>query len=277
MADGHDASSYRLRLNNGAYIPALGLGTYKLEGRQAYGPVSDALTCGYRHIDTASFYGNEEWVGKAVHDSRVPREDVFITSKVWNTEQGYHETLQAFDRSLKKLGTDYLDLYLVHWPVTGKRLETYKALERLYRDGRVRAIGVCNFTIRHLQELYVACQVLPAVNQVEMSPFLHQKDLLTHCQTRDLLVTAFSPFARGQTLKDGTLMEIGARHGKTPAQVIVRWSLQKGMAVIPRSSNKDRISQNSQVFDFSLDREDMVRLDVLHNGLRTTTDPDSYE
>ncbi|MCG7844582.1 MAG: aldo/keto reductase [Methanomassiliicoccales archaeon] len=277
MADGRDVSSYRLRLNNGAYIPAIGLGTYKLVGQLAYGPVKAALANGYRHIDTASFYENEEWVGKAVRDSGVPREDVFITSKVWNTEQGYNETMQAFERSIKKIGTDHLDLYLVHWPMTDKRLDTYRALERLYRDGRIRAIGVSNFTIHHLQELYAACQVMPAVNQVEMSPFLYQKELLEHCQTRDVLVTAFSPFARGQILGDETLMEIGMRHGKSPAQVTIRWCLEKGMAVIPRSSNEDRIIQNAQVFDFSLDREDLDRLDLLHNGLRTTTDPNSFK
>lgn len=277
MANGHDVSSYRLRLNNGAYIPALGLGTYKLVGRQAYDPVRAALACGYRHIDTASFYENEEFVGKAVHDSGVPREEVFITSKVWNTEQGYQETLEAFERSIGKMGTDYLDLYLVHWPVTGKRLDTYRALEKLYQEGKVRAIGVSNFTIRHLQELYAACQVMPAVNQVEMSPFLYQKDLLDHCQVRDVLVTAFSPFARGQVLEDSTLQSIGGKYGKSPAQIILRWCLQKGMAVIPRSSNPDRIGQNSQVFDFSLEREDLLRLDFLHSGHRTTTDPDGYE
>jgi diketogulonate reductase-like aldo/keto reductase len=150
-------------------------------------------------------------------------------------------------------------------------------LEKLYREGRVRAIGVSNFTISHLQELYAACQVMPAVNQVEMSPFLYQKELLDHCQTRDILVTAFSPFARGQVLGDETLMDIGKRYGRTPAQVIVRWCLQKGMAVIPRSSNEERIRQNAQVFDFSLGHEDLLRLDFLHSGLRTTTDPSSYE
>jgi diketogulonate reductase-like aldo/keto reductase len=198
MVRGHNASSFRFRLNNGVEVPALGLGTYKLPGEQAYAPVRMALDCGYRHIDTASFYENEAAVGRAVRESEVPREEVFITSKVWRTEQGFEETLDAFDRTLARLGTDYLDLYLVHWPVTGKRLDTYRALERLYKDGRVRAIGVSNFTVRHLQELYGACQVMPAVNQVEMSPFLFQKDLLEHCQARDILVTAYSPSARGR-------------------------------------------------------------------------------
>ena len=277
MARGHNASSFRFRLNNGVEVPALGLGTYKLPGEQAYAPVRMALDCGYRHIDTASFYENEKAVGRAVKESEVPREEVFITSKVWRTEMGFEETLDAFDRTLKRLGTDYLDLYLVHWPVTGKRLDSYRALERLYKDGRVRAIGVSNFTVRHLQELYGACQVMPAVNQVEMTPFLYQKDLLEHCQARDILVTAYSPFGRGKVLGDPVLAEVGKRHRKTPAQVIVRWCLQKGMAVIPRSADLGHLRQNSQVFNFSLDKEDMAKLDLLHSGLRTTTDPETIE
>ncbi|HOO03505.1 MAG TPA: aldo/keto reductase [Methanomassiliicoccales archaeon] len=277
MVKGHGASDVMLRLNNGVEVPALGLGTYKLVGEAAYAPVRAALGCGYRHIDTASFYENEEAVGRAVRESGVPREEVFITSKVWNTEQGFEETLNAFDRTLQRLGMDYLDLYLVHWPVPGKRLETYRALERLYEEGRVRAIGVSNFTVRHLEELYGACQVMPAVNQVEMSPFLYQKELLEHCRGRNVLVTAFSPLARGQALGDPVLAEVAARHRRSPAQVMIRWCLQKGMAVIPRSADPAHIKENADVFDFSLDEEDMARLDLLHTGLRTTTDPDIYE
>jgi len=277
MVKGHGASDVMLRLNNGVEVPALGLGTYKLVGEAAYAPVRAALGCGYRHIDTASFYENEEAVGRAVRESGVPREEVFITSKVWNTEQGYDRTLQACERSLARLGTDHLDLYLVHWPVPGKRLETYRALERLYEEGRVRAIGVSNFTVRHLEELYGACQVMPAVNQVEMSPFLYQKELLEHCRGRNVLVTAFSPLARGQALGDPVLAEVAARHRRSPAQVMIRWCLQKGMAVIPRSADPTHIKENADVFDFSLAEEDMARLDLLHTGLRTTTDPDIYE
>ena len=277
MVKGHGASDVMLRLNNGVEVPALGLGTYKLVGEAAYAPVRAALGCGYRHIDTASFYENEEAVGRAVRESGVPREEVFITSKVWNTEQGFEETLNAFDRTLQRLGMDHLDLYLVHWPVPGKRLETYRALERLYEEGRVRAIGVSNFTVRHLEELYGACQVMPAVNQVEMSPFLYQRELLEHCRGRNVLVTAFSPLARGRVLGDPVLAEVAARHRRSPAQVMIRWCLQKGMAVIPRSADPAHIKENADVFDFSLDEEDMARLDLLHTGLRTTTDPDIYE
>ena len=196
---------------------------------------------------------------------------------MWNTEQGYDGALKAFERSLERLKLQYLDLYLVHWPVTGKRLDTYRALERLYLDGRVRAIGVSNFATRHLQELFGACQVVPAVDQVEMSPFLFQKDLLEHCQARGVLVTAFSPLARGKALGDPLLAELGRKHGRSPAQVILRWCLQKGMAAIPRSSQIDHIRENSMIFDISLDRDDMARLDKLHSGLRTTTDPETYE
>jgi diketogulonate reductase-like aldo/keto reductase len=277
MTIGRDASSYLILLNNGTLMPGLGLGTYKLVGQEAYEPVKVALECGYRHIDTASFYENEEAVGRAVADSGVPREEVFITSKVWNTEQGYKGTLEAVERSLRRLGTDYLDLYLVHWPVTGKRLDTYRALEKLFDEGTVQAIGVSNFNQRHLQELFAACEMMPAVDQVEMSPFLYQKDLLQLCQDRDVLVTAYSPLARGRVLNDATLAEVGKAHGKSPAQVIVRWCLQKGMAVIPRSSHPARIRENAEVFDFTLGKEEMLRLDLLHSGLRTTTDPDTYE
>ncbi|NLX47042.1 MAG: aldo/keto reductase [Euryarchaeota archaeon] len=277
MVTGHDASSFRFCLNNGVSVPALGLGTYKLSRELAYAPVRAALDCGYRHIDTASYYENEEAVGRAVRESGVPRDDIFITSKVWNTEQGYDGALKAFERSLERLKLQYLDLYLVHWPVTGKRLDTYRALERLYLDGRVRAIGVSNFATRHLQELFGACQVVPAVDQVEMSPFLFQKDLLEHCQARGVLVTAFSPLARGKALGDPLLAELGRKHGRSPAQVILRWCLQKGMAAIPRSSQIDHIRENSMIFDISLDRDDMARLDKLHSGLRTTTDPETYE
>ncbi|MBN1110295.1 MAG: aldo/keto reductase [Methanomassiliicoccales archaeon] len=276
MAIGPAVSSCSLTLNNGVRMPAIGLGTYKLVGREAYFSVKAALSCGYRHIDTASFYENEEAIGQAVRDGGLPREEVFITSKVWNTEQGYEAAMKAFERTLDRLGMDYLDLYLVHWPVTGRRLDTYRALERLYNEGRVRAIGVSNYTERHLEELMAVCQVVPVTNQVEMSPFLFQRELLRYCQERRVLVTAFSPFARGAVLDDGTLREVGEAHGKSPAQVILRWCLQKGMAVIPRSSNPERIRENAQVFDFFLDREEMDLLDGLHRGLRTTTDPHTY-
>lgn len=277
MVNGLDVSSCLLPLNNGMSMPALGLGTYKLAGKAAYEPVRAALGCGYRHIDTASFYENEEAIGQAVRDSGLSREEVFITSKVWNTEQGYEAAMKAFECTLDRLGMDYLDLYLVHWPVTGRRLDTYRALERLYNEGRVRSIGVSNYTERHLEELMADCKVVPVTNQVEMSPFLYQRDLLRYCQERQVLVTAFSPFARGTVLDDRTLRKVGSMHGKSPAQVILRWCLQKGMAVIPRSSNPERIRENAQVFDFSLDREEMDLLDGLHRGLRTTTDPHTYE
>ncbi len=261
-------------LRNGVRMPILGLGTYKLEGRNAYQPVRDALEIGYQMIDTASFYENEEEVGRALRESGISREEIFVTSKVWNSEQGFRETLESFERSLRKLRLDCLDLYLIHWPVAGKRLETWRALEKLYDEGRCRAIGASNFMIRHLEELR-APDSLPLVDQVEFSPFLFRKDLMDYCRRRGIQLEAYSPLARGKKFQDPRLMQIARSVSKSPAQVMIRWSLQKGLVCIPKASSLERVRENSQVFDFQLGEDQMTILDSLNENFRTTTwDPE---
>lgn len=235
-----------------------------------------ALEIGYRHIDTAAFYENEEGVGQAIRESGIPREQVFVTTKVWNTDQGYETTLKAFDASLKKLGFDYVDLYLVHWPVKGKYKETYKALEKLYKDGYVRAIGVSNFQIHHLQDVLADCEIKPMVNQVEYHPRLTQKELLTFCRENGIQLEAWSPLMRGEILTEPTIVEIGKKYGKTPAQVVLRWDLQHGVVTIPKSVTPARIKENADIFDFSLTDEEMKQIDALNLNKRVGPDPDNF-
>jgi methylglyoxal/glyoxal reductase len=263
-----------LRLNNGVEIPRLGLGVFRApRGEETRQAVSDALALGYRHIDTARIYGNERDVGTAVRDSGLPRQEIFVTTKLWNDDQGYESTLRACERSLKELGLEYVDLYLVHWPVPGKRLDSWRAMEKLLADGKCRAIGVSNFTERHLEELLRDSKVVPAVNQVEFSPFLYQKDLVRYCEGKGIAVEAYSPLTKGQRLGDPTLVEVAKRHSRTPAQVLIRWCLQHGLIVIPKSTRKERIRENSDVFGFELSAEEMRRLDGLNEELRTSWDP----
>lgn len=228
-----------LTLNNGVEMPQFGLGVYKVEkGLQIENTVKDAINIGYRLIDTAAFYENEEGVGKAIKESGVPREELFITTKVWNTDQGYDQTLNAFDNSLKKMGLDYIDLYLIHWPVKEKYLETWRALEKLYKDGKARAIGVSNFQIHHLKDILKNSSEKPAVNQVELHPLLSQKELREFCSEYNIKVQAWSPIARGRVLEDSDIKEIAERHNKSAAQIILRWHLQNGIMVIPKSVKK---------------------------------------
>ncbi|MBR2516491.1 aldo/keto reductase, partial [Geobacillus sp.] len=256
-------------LHNGVKMPWVGLGVYKVkEGEEVKSTVRTALEIGYRHIDTAAFYENEEGVGQAIRESGIPREQVFVTTKVWNTDQGYETTLKAFDASLKKLGFDYVDLYLVHWPVKGKYKETYKALEKLYKDGYVRAIGVSNFQIHHLQDVLADCEIKPMVNQVEYHPRLTQKELLTFCRENGIQLEAWSPLMRGEILTEPTIVEIGKKYGKTPAQVVLRWDLQHGVVTIPKSVTPARIKENADIFDFSLTDEEMKQIDALNLNKR---------
>lgn len=263
-----------VRLNNGVEMPRLGLGVYQAPSG---GPTSDAVLWafanGYRHVDTAALYGNERDVGEAVRASGIPREEIFVTTKLWNDDHGYDAALRAFDESQSRLGLDVVDLYLIHWPVEGLRDESWRALEKLYRDGRCRAIGVSNYTIGHLDQLLARCEVKPVVNQVEFSPFLHQADLLGHCHRHGVRLEAYSPLTKGHRLRDATLLSVGDRHGKTPAQVLIRWALQRDTVVIPKSTDRDRIAENANVFDFELGDEEMATLDGLHEGLRTSWDP----
>jgi len=264
-------------LHNGVQMPWVGLGVYKVkEGEEVRSAVRTALEVGYRHVDTAAFYENEEGVGQAIRESGIPREQVFVTTKVWNTDQGYETTLKAFDASLKKLGFDYVDLYLVHWPVKGKYKETYKALEKLYKDGYVRAIGVSNFQIHHLQDVLADCEIKPMVNQVEYHPRLTQKELQAFCRENGIQLEAWSPLMRGEILTEPTIVEIGKKYGKTPAQVVLRWDLQHGVVTIPKSVTPARIKENANLFDFSLTAEEMKQIDALNLNKRIGADPDNF-
>ncbi|MBP1934506.1 aldo/keto reductase [Ammoniphilus resinae] len=264
------------RLNNGVEMPWLGLGVFKVkEGEEVYSSVKHAIQYGYKSIDTAAVYGNEEGVGKAIRESGIPREQLFITTKVWNANQGYDSTLQAFEDSRKKLGLDYLDLYLIHWPVKEKYKETWKALEKLYKDGSVRAIGVSNFHIHHLQDLLADCEVVPAVNQVECHPQLTQKELQVFCQEQKIQMEAWSPLMQGN-LDVPLLTELSQKYNKTAAQIVLRWDLQRGIVTIPKSITPHRIEENANVFDFELSTEDIERIDALNANHRYGPDPDNF-
>lgn len=265
-------------LNDGAKMPYFGLGTYKIpDGEPVIKAVESALETGYRLIDTAAFYENEEGVGKAIRESGIKREEIFVTTKVWNTDQGYDSTLKAFEKSLKKLGLDYVDLYLVHWPVTGKYLETWRALRKLHENGVVKTIGVSNFHPQHLKRLMDEYGDIPAVNQVELHPYLNQEKLRAYCRDKGIQVQAWSPLAKGRLLNEPVLHQIGEKYGKTPAQVVLRWHLQHGIAIIPKSANPSRIQENADIFNFELTPEEMARIDGLNRNMRTGKNPDDFE
>lgn len=264
----------RKRLNNGTQIPRLGFGTWEIkEPNEAYNAVKWAVDAGYRHIDTARIYENEGPVGKAIAECGVERKELFVTTKLWNTDQANAE--QAFADSLKRLGMDYVDLYLVHWPEPRTRKEAWKSLEKSYETGAAKAIGVSNYTTRHLDELLADCKIVPAVNQVELSPFLYQKELIEYCAEKGIAVEAYSPLTHGVRLADPKIAAIAANHGKTNAQVMLRWALQKDLVVIPKSTKKDRINENASIFDFELTDQDVAALDSLDEGFRTCWNPEN--
>ncbi|MCT1902764.1 aldo/keto reductase [Oceanobacillus sojae] len=263
-------------LNNGLEMPQLGFGVWKVENQEATPAVEHALKSGYRSIDTAKVYGNEEGVGQAIANSGVAREEIFLTTKVWNADHGYDETLKAFDASLERLGTDYVDLYLIHWPTPeyDQYIDTYKALEKIYKDGKAKAIGVCNFEVEHLQRLLDECEVVPAVNQVECHPYLQQKELRAFCKEKGIHVEAYSPLMNGRdVLEDEALKQIAEAKGKTIAQVILRWHLQSDLIVIPKSVTPSRIEENLDVFDFELSEEELKTIDGLDRNVRSGTHP----
>lgn len=262
------------KLNNGIEIPALGLGTYLSKpGEQTYDAVLFALQHGYRHIDTAAFYKNETNVGKALRDSGLTREEVFITTKLWNDDQGYDKALAAFEKSLKNLDSDYIDLYLVHWPLKAHRKESWKALERIYDEKLVRSIGVSNYTINHINELLGYANYVPAVNQVEFSPFLYQKDLQEHCELNGILIQAYTPLTRGKRLKDDRLVEIASKYNKTTAQILIRWALEVHIIVLPKSVKSERIIENADIYDFEFADDDLRILNSMNENYRTSWDP----
>lgn len=265
-------------LHNGVQMPWFGLGVYKAQaGQEVESAVISALQQGYRSIDTAALYQNEEGVGEALRASGVARDEVFVTTKVWNSDQGYDATLRAFDRSQEKLGLSVIDLYLIHWPVKGKYKETWRALETLYVEGRVRAIGVSNFQVHHLQDILADCAVRPMVNQVELHPMLSQTELRTFCENERILIEAWSPLMRGALLENPVLAEIAQAHGKTGAQVVLRWDLQHQIITIPKSVRPDRIAENADIFNFSLTPDDMARIDSLNCNHRIGPDPDHFD
>ena len=262
-------------LHNGVEMPWFGLGVFKVkEGSEVIESVKAAIKNGYKSIDTAAIYQNEEGVGQGIREAGVPREELFITSKVWNSDQGYDSTLQAYETSLKKLGLDYLDLYLIHWPGKTKYKETWKALEKLYKDGRVRAIGVSNFKVHHLEDLLKDAEIKPMVNQVEYHPHLTQKELLAFCQKEGIQLEAWSPLKQGQLLNDPVITEVAAKYSKSAAQVILRWDLQNKVVTIPKSIKEQRIIENADIFDFELTSEEMEKIDGLNKDERVGSDPD---
>ncbi|OZU88123.1 aldo/keto reductase [Virgibacillus indicus] len=264
-------------LHNGVRMPRMGLGVFQVEeGDILIEAVKAAINNGYRSVDTASFYQNEKGVGQAIKESGIPREEIFVTTKVWNDEQGYESTLQAFESSLDKLELDYLDLYLIHWPVTGIYKETWKAMEKLYTDGKVRAIGVCNFHVHHLQELLSDCQVRPMINQVEFHPHLTQLELRDFCAKGNIQLEAWSPLKSGGLLNEAAIKEIAEKHQKSSAQVILRWDLQHNVITIPKSTKEHRIKENADIFDFSLTEEEMEKIDKLNLNDRCGPNPDTF-
>jgi diketogulonate reductase-like aldo/keto reductase len=256
-------------------MPLFGLGVFlSKEGHEVEDAVRIALETGYRHIDTAAVYGNERGVGNAVRRSGIPRKEIFITSKVWNSDQGYHTTFDAFHESIGKLGTEYIDLYLIHWPKGPLSVETWKAMEEIYSKGGVKAIGVSNFLVHHLQELIPHCSILPMVDQVEFHPYLQQPDLQKFCRKNGIQMEAWSPIMKGKVCEIPLLAGLSAKYGKSPVQITLRWELQKQIVTIPKSVHADRIVSNAEVFDFEISEEDMKAMDGLDRNLRLGSHPD---
>ncbi|KQS15473.1 glyoxal reductase [Exiguobacterium sp. Leaf187] len=267
----------QITLNNGISMPQLGYGVFKVPEEEVYEAVSEALRVGYRSIDTAMIYENEEGVGRALRDSGIPREEIFLTTKVWNSDHGYEETLAAFETSLQKLGVDYVDLYLIHWPMPkeDRYVETWRALEHLYAEGKTHAIGVSNFHIPHLERILAEGSIVPAVNQIELHPFLSQEAIRDFCRKHGIVVEAWSPLMKGRdALTHPVIVDIANRHQKTPPQVVLRWHLQHDIVAIPKSVTPSRIRENLDVFDFSLSDADMQAIDQLNANVRTGSNPD---
>lgn len=261
-------------LNNGVEMPLLGLGVYAPQhNNEIQQAVEAALEVGCRLIDTAAAYGNEREVAQALATSNVPRNEVFITTKVWNTDQGYDATLRAFDRSLDRLQLDVVDLYLIHWPVSEHSLDTWRALEKIYADGRARAIGVSNYYAHHLNPLLEIATVIPAVNQIEFSPYCYRPDMLDYCRSKGIQVEGYAPLVRGLKQNDPRLMAIADNYGKSTYQVLVRWSLQHGVVTIPKSVRKERIEDNFDVLDFELSADDLALLNTVYDNTRVAPDP----
>jgi diketogulonate reductase-like aldo/keto reductase len=264
-------------LANGVEMPYFGLGVFLTkEGKEVENSVAWALEAGYRHIDTAAIYGNERGVGNAIKASGIPRKDIFITTKAWNGNMRSGTVMQGFEESLEKLQTDYVDLYLIHWPVKGKFKETWKLLEGIYRSGRARSIGVSNFLIHHLEDLFTESEITPMVNQVECHPYLLLQDLQDYCKAKKIYYEAWSPLMQGAIGEVPLLKELSKKYGKTPAQIALRWNLQKDIITIPKSVRKERIHENADIFDFEISAEDMKRIDSLDRDKHFGAHPDTF-
>ncbi|TDD10581.1 aldo/keto reductase [Saccharopolyspora terrae] len=264
-------------LNTGASMPQLGYGVFLVPADEVIAPVRAAIDAGYRSIDTAKVYGNEEGVGKAIADSGVKREDLFVTTKLWNDDQGYDSTLKAFDDSLSRLGLDYVDLYLIHWPVPSQDayVDTWKAFEKIYNSGRAKAIGVSNFQIPHLQRLFDETSIVPALNQIELHPNLPQAELRAFHAEHGIATEAWSPLGRNNGLLDSaTVANLAEKYGKTPAQIVLRWHIELGNVTIPKSVTPSRIKENIEVFDFELAQDDVKAITALETGVRVGPNPD---
>jgi diketogulonate reductase-like aldo/keto reductase len=267
-----------LTLHDGVEIPQLGFGVFQIPPEETQEKVEEALDAGYRHVDTAAAYRNEAGVGAAIAASGVRREDIFVTTKLWNSEQGYDSTLRAFEKSVERLGTGHVDLYLIHWPLPAKDLflDTWRAFERIREDGGARSIGASNFRVEDLERIEQEAEKRPTVNQIELHPRLQQAELRAWHADHDVATEAWSPLAQGELLEDGTIETVAAHHDRTPAQVILRWHLQLGNVVIPKSSSPERIRENFEVFDFELSEDDMAALERLDAGERTGPDPATF-
>lgn len=270
----NELETTRLSLRSGKTIPAVGLGVWRAAaGHETHDAVSKALALGYRHVDTARIYGNETDVGRAVRSSGVSRDAIYVTTKLWNDDHGYDAALRAFDASLERLGLEYVDLHLVHWPVAGARAETWRAMERIAESGRARSIGVSNYLVPHLEELFQTAKILPEVNQIELHPFLQHREAVALCKRHGIVVQAYSPLTRGRRLDDPVIARIAARLGRTPAQVILRWNLEHGNVILPKSVREERMRENAGALAFTLDPASLGELDALDEGSAEAWDP----
>jgi diketogulonate reductase-like aldo/keto reductase len=266
-----------VQLNNGISMPALGLGVYAPEQQEEVGQaVEAALALGYRLFDAASIYGNEKEVGAALQQGGVARNELFVTSKVWMDDMGYDSTLRAFEKSLKDLGLDYMDLYLIHWPKDQQRKDTWKALESLYEQGVVKSIGVSNYYQKHLEELFVYANVCPAINQIELSPFCYLPEELDFCKQNHIQLEGYAPVVRGQKKDHPVLVDIARKYGKSTYQILIRWVIEQGAITIPKSIHPERMIENAEVFDFALDADDLARMAVLYDNTRVAWDPRDF-
>lgn len=267
------------KLNNGVNIPAIGLGVFRVENQElAYNTVKTALSVGYRHIDTAMIYGNEQAVGKAIKDSGIPRNEIFLTTKLWNDDQRSGKVQEAMEASLKRLGMDYVDLYLVHWPVKETYVNVWKEMEKVYKSGKAKTIGVSNYNPHHLDDLLNKAEIVPAINQIECYPYLAQESVVRYCQSKGIFLEAWGPLGAGQSdiLVNPVIVEIAKKYSKSPAQIVLRWNVERGVIVIPKSVHKERMAENLSIADFQLTKDDVKQISNLNKNLRLGADPENF-